>query len=322
MTSPLLDAMQNAVAANRIESRVRALSAIGRSVRGITRLGLTAEEQQAKGTVAGWLKSLGYACAYDEALNLLAVPPEWNGVIVGSHLDTVPHGGSYDGALGVVAAVEAAQALTDAGVSRRPLVAAWTDEEGVRFGKTLLGSAAALGHFTPRDWARQDHDGVSVRRAADRLRAGVPRGSLSDLAIPPPHAYLELHIEQGPRLAEMGSPVGVVSSIVGVTHALITLEGAADHAGTTPMDRRHDALTAAAELILWIEDQASRMEDLVATVGEITVEPGAQNVVAGMATFSLDVRSPADPVRTAFLSRTRRQVRGSLGDAACGAGWG
>ncbi len=106
MTSPLLDAMQNAVAANRIESRVRALSAIGRSVRGITRLGLTAEEQQAKGTVAGWLKSLGYACAYDEALNLLAVPPEWNGVIVGSHLDTVPHGGSYDGALGVVAAVE------------------------------------------------------------------------------------------------------------------------------------------------------------------------------------------------------------------------
>ncbi len=120
----------------------------------------------------------------------------------------------------------------------------------------------------------------------------------------------------------MGSPVGIVSSIVGVTHALITLEGAADHAGTTPMDRRHDALTAAAELILWIEDQASRMEDLVATVGEITVEPGAQNVVAGMATFSST--SDLRPTQSGRLSSLARGVRcvGSLGDAACGAGWG
>ena len=221
-------------------------------------------------------------------------------LMLGSHLDTVRNAGKYDGMLGVVAAIDCVHTLHARG-TRLPFaieVVGFADEEGVRFGATLLGQPRDRRHVRseaagqPR---RRRH--VDARRA-DGIRARSRSASASaarrraDVL-----AYAELHIEQGPVLEAEGLPVGVVTAINGANRFTVDIEGFAGHAGTVPMELRRDALAAAAECVLAIESRCAREPDLVGTVGRIEAAPGATNVIPGHARFTIDVRAPRDDQR-------------------------
>ena len=309
----------------RLERRSAELSRIAGRGPSVSRLGLSADEQHARELVGGWLATRGATVRRDAAANLFArFPGEGATVLVGSHLDSVPEGGRFDGALGVLCAVEAVESLVDAEVKlRRPIeVVAWADEEGARFGVGLFGSTAAFGRL-PRGVAdRRDRDGISI---AEALRALGEHGEPADARRDPKElaAYLELHIEQGPRLETAGLALGVVSDIVGIYHARIAIRGRADHAGATVMTARADALAAASEMVLAVERIARSRSDSVGTVGEIAVRPGAKNVVPGECIFSLDLRAARehdDLVRAVLDAVTNiasaRRVEASVDDLA------
>ena len=283
--------------ATRLQTRIDDLAKIGGSGVSVSRLGLTALEQQARDLVASWCATSAATTRRDPAGNLyLRFAGEQPGapvVLVGSHIDSVPEGGRFDGALGVCCAVEAVISLVEAGVRfARPVeVVAWADEEGARFGIGLFGSAAAFGTLPAGAAELTDKTGVSI---ADALRALGESGDPTKAARDPKQirAYVELHIEQGPRLERAGLALGVVSDIVGIYHGRVRVTGRADHAGATVMGARTDALVAAAELITALERIASAVPDAVGTVGEISVRPGAKNVVPGECVFSVDIRAP------------------------------
>jgi allantoate deiminase len=280
----------------RLERRSAELSRIAGRGTAVSRLGLSADEQQARELVGGWLAARGATVRRDAAANLFArFPGQGETILVGSHLDSVPEGGRFDGALGVLCAAEAVESLVDAKVkTRRPIeVVAWSDEEGARFGVGLFGSTAAFGRLARGVGERRDRDGISI---AEALRALGEQGDPAAAQRDPKElaAYLELHIEQGPRLETAGLPLGIVSDIVGIYHARVTIRGRADHAGATVMSARADALAAAAEVVLAVEQIAGERPDSVGTVGEIAVRPGAKNVVPGECVFSLDLRAARD----------------------------
>ena len=289
----------------RLQQRIDELAAIARSddpareIYGtsVSRLGLTPDEQRARDAVAAWCVPHGAQIRRDEAANLYAKFPGTDAdapvVLVGSHLDSVPMGGRFDGALGVCIAVEAVVSLVESGARfARPVeVVGWADEEGARFGIGLFGSSAAFRRLPANAAGLMDKSGI---RVADALRALHLSGDPTRAARDPKgiRAYLEPHIEQGPRLERAGLALGVVSDIVGIYHARITIEGRADHAGATVMGAREDALVTATYAIQALERIASAVPDTVGTVGEISVRPGAKNVVPGECTFSLDIRAP------------------------------
>ena len=280
----------------RLGRRMTELARIGGDGTAVSRLGLSADEQRARDLVGGWLSAKGAIVRRDAAANVFArFGDEGETILVGSHLDSVPEGGRFDGALGVLCAVEALESLVEAKTKlRRPVeVVAWADEEGARFGVGLFGSTAAFGRLGRGVGDRRDRDGVSI---ADALRALGERGDPAAARRDPTElaAYLELHIEQGPRLDAAGLPLGVVSDIVGIYHARVTIRGRADHAGATVMTARADALAAASEIVLAVERIARGRSDSVGTVGEIRVRPGAKNVVPGECVFSLDLRAARD----------------------------
>ena len=300
----------------RLARRTAELAAVGGSGTAVTRLGLTAEEQAARDLVGGWLRARGANIRRDAAANLWArFGGEGPAIVVGSHLDSVPSGGRFDGALGVLCAVEAVDALLDAGRAfRRPVeIVGWCDEEGARFGIGLFGSCAAFGRLPDGAAKRADRDGITIAAALQALgESGDPtvaRRAAADIA-----AYLELHIEQGPRLAERGIALGVVSDIVGILHARVTVRGRQDHAGATIMTARADALAAAAEMIVAIESIAGGLADAVGTVGEIAVRPNAKNVVPGECVFSLDLRARREETVEALGREARAAIR-RIGDA-------
>jgi allantoate deiminase len=214
--------------------------------------------------------------------------------MLGSHLDTVPGAGAFDGILGVVAGIAVA------GI--RPAlpmeVVGFSEEEGVRFGMPFIGSRALAGTLDEAVLAQRDSSGVTV---AEAIRSygldpeGIPAARLS------PHVfgYLEIHIEQGPVLDSASLPLGVVEAIVGQSRFALTFEGSANHAGTTPMNMRRDALAAAAEWIARVEAFAGAEAGLVATVGALDVTPNAGNVIPGRVRASLDVRHASDEIRCA-----------------------
>lgn len=283
----------------RLRTRIDDLAKIGGSGTSVSRLGLTREEQQARDLVASWCAPYGVAVRRDGAGNLYvrfagrddAAPV----VLVGSHVDSVPEGGRFDGALGVCCAVEAVASLVESGARfARPVeLVAWADEEGARFGIGLFGSSAAFGKLPANAAERRDRAGMSI---ADALRALGEAGDLASARRDPKaiRAYLELHIEQGPRLERAGLPVGIVSEIVGIYHGRVTVRGRQDHAGATVMGARRDALVAASEIVVALERIASSVPDAVGTVGEIAVRPGAKNVIPGECVFSLDIRAPRE----------------------------
>jgi len=300
----------------RLERHIAELSAIGGAGTSVTRLGLSEEEQRARDLVGDWLRARGATVRRDAAANIYG---RFGGpgpaILVGSHLDSVPEGGRFDGALGVLCAVEAVEAVLDEGARfKRPVeVVGWCDEEGARFGIGLFGSSAAFGRLPAGAAKRADKSGVTI---ADALRAIGESGDPTtaervsgDIA-----AYLELHIEQGPRLAEAGTPLGVVSDIVGILHARVTVHGRQDHAGATIMTARADALAAASEMVLAVETAARALLDAVGTVGEIAVRPGAKNVVPGECVFSLDLRARSEETVEQLGRDVRAAIR-RIGDA-------
>jgi hydantoinase/carbamoylase family amidase len=268
------------------------LARIGADGGGVSRFAWSPELAQANAWLVERLGNAGLEAEVDAAGNVLGrwQAGEGGAVLAGSHLDTVPRGGRYDGALGVLAALAAVRILKRDGFrpSRPVWVVSFNDEEGSRLRTSMIGSRAFCGDLDLDGWRGR---GLPEAMAA----AGFAFGALpSARRIGDVHAYLELHIEQGPVLEEAGIDLGVVTSIVGLQGYRATFLGEANHAGTTPMARRRDALAGAARAVLALRDEALGRADTTANVGQIRVEPGGSNVVPGLAEIGIDVRSSTD----------------------------
>jgi allantoate deiminase len=270
------------------------LGAISDEVGRLTRTFHSPAMQRANALVGSWMRAAGMHVREDAAFNLLG---RWASarrgartLLLGSHLDTVRAAGKYDGPLGVLVAIAAVQELRKRG-AELPFhveVAGFSDEEGVRYQTTYLGSRALAGTLTPADLARIEEKGVE--RARRKRREFF--------------AYAEVHIEQGPVLEARGSAVGVVSAIAGQSRLRVEFHGRAGHAGTTPMALRRDALCGAAEFAL-----AAEKCGVLATVGQLAVEPGASNVIPGRATLTLDVRDQRDARRQTAVRSLQAKAR-------------
>jgi len=224
-------------------------------------------------------------------------------LLTGSHYDTVRNGGKYDGRLGIFVPMACVQSLHQAG-QRLPFgieVVAFAEEEGQRYRATFLGSGALIGDFKPEWLEQQDADGITMRQAMQH--AGLCVDDIAKIQRDPAQylGFVEVHIEQGPVLNELNLPLGVVTSINGSVRFLAKIIGTASHAGTTPMDRRRDAVSAMAELALNMEQRAAQDGDSVATIGQLNVPNGSINVVPGVCQFSLDMRAPRNDQRDALM---------------------
>lgn len=297
-----------------ISARLDALAAVTDEPGMLTRLYLGPAHRRAVDLVSGWMTEAGMRVALDGTGSLVgryeADRPDAPALIIGSHIDTVRNAGRFDGNLGVVTGLEVIGALNRRG-RRYPFaveLAAFGDEEGVRFTSTLGGSRAIAGRFDPAVLDERDGDGISRR---DALAAfGCDAGAIAGIARDPAKTlgYVEVHIEQGPVLEARDLSVGIVTAINGASRGTISLTGKAGHAGTTPMDLRADALTAAAEIILMIERRARSTPGLVATVGRIETPGGAVNTVPGKVLLTLDLRSSSDTERRAALAAVSREA--------------
>jgi hydantoinase/carbamoylase family amidase len=262
---------------------------------GVTRFSFSDNDVKARERIFMWMKELGMTIREDEAGNIIARYGSGEGpaIALGSHIDSVPNGGIFDGPLGVVLAVNTLRALIEDNVEfNNPLeIIVFSDEEGARFGGGLFGSKVMTGTLEEDALSRKDKEGIS---AYDALKAyGYEPDNLSKARRYPEDfkAYIEVHIEQAKVLEDIDYPVGIVSGIAGIVRFDAELFGKADHAGATPMNLRQDALLGAAKAIIAAEDIANRAgETTVATVGQIEVKPCAANVIPGYAKFSFDVR--------------------------------
>jgi allantoate deiminase len=261
--------------------------------------------------LGSWMEQLGMSVRVDAAGNLCGVytgsRPRAPRLIIGSHLDTVPNAGAYDGVLGVVLGIALVRALAGRSLPFPIEVVGFSEEEGVRFGFPFIGSRAFTGSLEADLLRRKDKDGITVEEAIREF--GLDPALVADVhARDPAVAYLEFHIEQGPVLEALDLPLGVVEAIAGQSRASVLFRGRANHAGTTPMHLRHDALAGAAEWITAVEREARVNMGLVATVGNIDAKPGAGNVIAGEARMTLDVRHSDDGVRLEALKRILAQA--------------
>jgi hydantoinase/carbamoylase family amidase len=271
---------------------------------GANRPGLSEREQEAVELAVGWMQDAGLEVSFDPVGNLygrlVGTRPELPEVWSGSHLDSVPEGGRLDGALGVAAALEAVTRIAGDGPQERTLaVVSFRDEEGWRFGRGCFGSRALCGMLEDDEGSTRDADGISIREALGALGHEPRPGGWLEV----PAAFLEVHIEQGPALARMGAPLGVVTAIAGLSRSVVVFEGSPGHAGTTPMAGRDDALVKAAEYVLAVRDLGGGRDGTVATVGRLIVEPGASNVIPGKATLMVDARSDDRGVLDVLLER-------------------
>ena len=298
----------------RILGRCDELALISQPGVGVTRLYLTDEHRAAMALVAQWMREAGMEVHTDQAANVIGrYPPaerESGYLLIGSHIDSVIDAGKYDGPLGVITAIDCVVTL-NRDKRRLPFgieILAFGDEEGTRFGTTLIGSRTVAGSLTPQDLAITDKDGVSVEKA---LRVF----GLDPVALPSAArkredvlAYVEVHIEQGPVLEQADLPVGIVTSISAQIRKIVTLTGEANHAGTVPMRLRHDPFLAGAEMALALERIAAAIPDAVGTVGRVDVRPGAVNVIPGQVTISLDMRARTDAMLRQLTSEMDREI--------------
>jgi len=279
---------------------------------GLTRLALSDEDRRGRALLVEWMRGAGLAVTVDQMGNIFglragleALPP----VLMGSHADSVPTGGKYDGQLGVLCALEAIRSLNDGQTSTRHPVGMviFTNEEGARFQPAMIGSGVMAGKIPLEDaYNARDRDG---RRLGDELERIGYLGP--EPCVPRPlRAYLELHIEQGPILEEEAIPVGVVEGIVSIAWSRLTLWGVQDHAGPTPMRIRHDALVAAAEVVRGVREIPRVIGgDLVSTVGRLDIAPNIPNAIPGRVSMSIDLRDPDDTRITRALTLLERVVR-------------
>jgi len=280
---------------------------------------------EANEIVSGWMQGAGMSVSRDEIGNLIGF---YRGtgdetLVLGSHLDTVRDAGKYDGILGVMVAIACVQRLHDRG-ERLPFaieVAAFADEEGLRFGTAYLGSSVYAGAFDEELLYLQDGEGVTLREAV-RAFGGDP-GALEQEGRRDGGllGYCEVHIEQGPVLEEHDLPVGIVTAISGQSRVGLVFDGEAGHAGTVPMEERQDALCTAAEFVLEADHAARAEPGAVATVGEISALPGAANVVPGRTDLSLDVRHPDDEVRVRLRDHLKTRAQEIAASRGCDYEW-
>ena len=280
----------------RLEESMEALGRIGETARGgLTRLALSDEDRHGRDLLVGWMRGAGLQVSVDQMGNIFGLRPGTEAlppVFMGSHADSVPTGGKYDGQLGVLCALEAIRSLDDEGRrTRHPVgMIIFTNEEGARFQPAMVGSGVMAGKIPLEDaYNARDRDGKRLGEELERI------GYIgSEPCIPRPmRAYLELHIEQGPILEEEQVPVGVVEGIVAISWSRLTLHGVQDHAGPTPMRMRHDALVAAAEVVSGVREIPRHIRgNMVATVGRLDVTPNIPNAIPGRVTMSIDLRDP------------------------------
>lgn len=289
-----------------LEADLQEAARIGAEGGGVSRFAWTSELAEANAWFVARLEDLGLETEIDAAGNVLGRWDEGDGtaVLIGSHLDTVPRGGRYDGALGVLAALDVVRSLKRAGTTlERPLwVVSFNDEEGGRFQTGMLGSRAFVGDLDLEDWRARGVADAMTGAGFDFERLPEARG------IDRVGAYLELHIEQGPVLEQEGVDIGIVTAIAGLLGFRVRLTGEANHAGTTPMASRRDALAGASRVVLALRDEARDRGEMTANVGILSVAPGGFNVIPGTAEFTIDVR--AGDAET--FARAERFVRGTL----------
>ena len=294
-----------------IIARCNELATISQERNRLTRPFATPAMARVNAVVGRWMTQAGMAVSQDAVGNLIGrlegSDPDAGTLLLGSHLDTVRDAGAFDGPLGVLTAIACVERIrADSCAHRASIeVLAFSDEEGLRFGTAYLGSRAVAASFTDDLLELVDDEGVTVAQA---LRAfgcdpnGIAAASKAEQNL---IGYCEVHIEQAPLLEERDLPVAIVRAIAGATRAEVEFTGRAGHAGTTPMDSRQDALCAAADWALAVEQTPARTPGTLATVGQLEVSPGAANVVPGVARAMLDVRHPDDAARAEAVADLR-----------------
>lgn len=297
--------------AEEVIARCRKLARFSEDTGSTRRTFLSAPMRECHREITGWIEPLGAKVRIDAAGNLRGFYPAAESkaprLLLGSHLDTVPNAGAFDGILGVVLAVALVEALDGRRLSFGIEIVGFSEEEGVRFGTPFIGSRALVGRLDEDLLGRQDAQGISVRQAIADFGlnpAEIPHAALGNDIL----GYVEFHIEQGPVLEKLGRPLGVVETIAGQSRVEFTFLGRANHAGTTPMHLRYDAIAGAAEWITAVEREARSVPGLMATVGKIEAKPGATNVIAGQVRLTLDVRHGSDEIRTRALDTLIRQA--------------
>lgn len=282
----------------RLKASLLEMAAIGATPSGgVTRVALSDADRTGRDLFVSWAKAANLAVRVDDIGNIYArlegSDSSADPVLIGSHLDSVPGGGRFDGVLGVLTSLEVARTLRDAGLQpRRPVeVVSFTNEEGARFEPAMMSSGVIAGRFTPDYvYGRKDRDGCIFGEELERIGY---KGSIDNRpgAI---HAYIETHIEQGPVLEAEGLPVGVVQGILGLQWMNVTFSGVQQHAGPSPMRSRRDAMVAAGRAIAGLRDLALEYPDpAVATVGRVKPVPGIVNQIPGQVIMSVDLRQPA-----------------------------
>jgi len=308
-------APQSSSLGEEIAARINELGAISETPDHLARIFLTPEHRAAADLVLGWMRAAGMRAHLDAIGNVCGryegQEPGLPCLMLGSHYDTVRDAGKWDGPLGILTAISCVAKLNRSG-RRLPFaieVIGFADEEGVRFASTLLGSRAVAGTFDESVLGKTDAAGVTMREALagfglDPDHVGRAARTRRELL-----AYVELHIEQGPVLEGLNTPLGVVTAISGATRLAARLTGMAGHAGTVPMKQRKDALAGAAECIGTVEQFCRTDEDgLVGTVGYIHAAPGATNVIPGQVSFTIDIRAPGDAHRKRAVADMVRQI--------------
>ncbi|QPI65591.1 allantoate amidohydrolase [Vreelandella venusta] len=285
---------------------------------GVTRRCATPEHRAVLDELATWMKSAGMSVRMDNAANLIGryASPQAGArtLLLGSHQDTVPNGGKYDGMMGVILPLALVSYLYENAIEM-PFhidVVAFSDEEGTRFSSTLLGSKVLAGTFKPEMLKARDSQDITLGQAladfgCDTQRIDADRYLPEDVI-----AFIEAHIEQGPQLEQADVPLGVVSAITGIERHEITIKGMAGHAGTVPMHMRQDALVGAAHVIQLVDTLCKSTDELVGVVGKIENAPNGVNVIPQTTTLSIELRSPDDALRRQARTQLLSQIDASL----------
>ena len=322
----IVDSAAAAVNERRLWQRHMEMAKIGETPKGgVDRQALTPEDVRARALLADWAAELGFECTMDEIGNMFVrrqgIERDAAPVMTGSHIDTQPSGGRFDGIYGVLAGLETLQAVQDAGLAtRRPLEAVvWTNEEGSRFMPGCMGSSvfAEPGRLEQM-LCSEDMDGVTVTKALTELRVAMPAVRARPLG-GEVAAFIEAHIEQGPQLEATNNTIGVVTGIQGTRRFLIEVHGEDAHAGTTPRKRRKDALSAAVAMVAGLERLMYDEHDTVRfTVGRFVVSPNAPSVVPGHVAFTIDFRQPEQEVLTRLGDQVEAVCRANAKACAVG----
>ena len=310
--------------AGEVIARCQLLARFSEDAGSIRRTFLSPPMRDCHAEITKWLNAVGAEVHVDAAGNLRGYYAGANAaaprLLFGSHLDTVPNAGAYDGILGVVLAVSLLEALDGRRFPFGIEVIGFSEEEGVRFGKPFIGSRALAGTLDAELLSCRDKDGVSVQKAIEEFGlspAEIPRAEFREDTL----GYLEFHIEQGPVLENLGRPLAAVDAVVGQNRLEFTFSGHANHAGTTPMRLRQDALAGAAEWIVAVESLAQRSSGLVATVGFMEAKPGATNVIAGEARATLDLRHASDAARLQALEELTQMAESTAAKRGLSLTW-